>query len=266
MILGWCWSNVGSSGPLSFWLLISSSMAYQCQEQGQFSPSEIQVQVLRGELDTANKKVDRYVHLGSSVQGTCRLDVLHWALLTVASLSEELDNLRRGICHNCKKKFVPFYAPITSSTDGSGPSPTLWHPTVSSRQTQTPSSGLPYVFPEITGGPSIPIRSTILEQNPIALSRPYTSSSATPIPTHPPTTPNNNEIQSEQAGWSVSHNPNIKQSLQIDLVNTFNYTASVFCLKFSPDGKYLGVGLDRRSGKTHIYDVEKGLKIWLAPS
>ena len=185
-------------------------------------------------------------------------------LLTVASLSEELDNLRRSICHNCKKKFVPSYAPITS--DGSDPLPMLWHPTVNSRQTQTPghSSGLPHVLTAITEGPSIPICSTTLQQNPIILSRPHASSSATGM--HLPTSPNDDGIQFKQARWSVSHNPNIKQSLQIDLVNTFNFAASVFCLKFSPDGKYLAVGLDRRSGKTYIYDVEKGVKIWLAPS
>jgi WD40 repeat protein len=58
----------------------------------------------------------------------------------------------------------------------------------------------------------------------------------------------------------------IKQALHIDLVKTFNFTARVFCVKFSPDGKYLAVGLDEGSGRTYIYDMEKGLNIWLAPS
>ena len=72
------------------------------------------------------------------------------------------------------------------------------------------------------------------------------------------------EIQSEQPGWSVLHNPEIKQALHIDLVETINFTARVYCVKFSPDGKYLAAGLDK-SGKTYIYDVEKRSNFWLAP-
>jgi WD40 repeat protein len=131
---------------------------------------------------------------------------------------------------------------------------------VSGRPAQTTSSGLPSVLP---GG--IPLQYSSIQKN-HPTNQPQVSSPTTPIPMHSPTIPNDNKIQFKQAEWSVSHNPNIKQSLQIDLVKTFNYTASVFCLKFSPDGKYLAVGLDRRSGKTYIYDVEKGVEIWLAPS
>jgi WD40 repeat protein len=71
------------------------------------------------------------------------------------------------------------------------------------------------------------------------------------------------EIKSKQPGRNVFHNPEIEQALHIDLVKTFNFVAKVYCVKFSPDGKYLAVGLDK-SGKTYIYDVEKGLFLWLA--
>ena len=69
---------------------------------------------------------------------------------------------------------------------------------------------------------------------------------------------------SKQPKWSVSYNSRIKQALHIDLDKTFAFTSMVFCVKFSPDGKYLAVGLCSGNGKTYLYDVETGLKIWLA--
>jgi glucose repression regulatory protein TUP1 len=93
------------------------------------------------------------------------------------------------------------------------------------------------------------------------LAPPESSSSAIP---NPPSTPVA-EIKSKEPNWSVSHNPGIKPALDIDLVKTIDFTDDVYCVKFSPDGKYLAVGL-HWSGRTNIYDVEKGLKIWLAPS
>ena len=176
---------------------------------------------------------------------------------TVASLSEELDNLRRSICHTCKSRFVPSYAPIpTTSQNQAGPGPGLLHRIASSAQYQSASSGLPSVSTTNVGGSS-----NTVQQNTTILVPPQPSSSA--IPRQPSTAPAV-EIQSQQPDWSVSHNPEIKQALQVDLVKTSNFAATVYCVKFSPDGKYLAVGLDRGSGKTYIYDVGNGSNVWLA--
>ena len=51
----------------------------------------------------------------------------------------------------------------------------------------------------------------------------------------------------------------------MDLANTFNVMAKVFCAKFSPDGKYLAVGVWVEGSKTYIYDVEKGSIVWSVP-
>jgi len=96
----------------------------------------------------------------------------------------------------------------------------------------------------------------------LAISAPQASSSA--IPTQP-SIASIDKIQSKQPKWSVSHNPKIKQALHIDLAKTFDLAAEVFCVKFSPDGKYLAVGLGEGNGRTYIYDVEEGSKIWLVP-
>jgi WD40 repeat protein len=136
--------------------------------------------------------------------------------------------------------------------------------------TLTPSSEIPPVFPTNTtaeGSPktSVPIRS-ITDQdnqtNPTILAPPE-APSAIPKPSLSKPV---DEIHSKDPGWSVSHNPEITQTLQIDLAKTLNFTARVFCVKFSPDGKYLAVGLDQGSGRTYIYDMEKGLNIWSVPS
>ena len=58
------------------------------------------------------------------------------------------------------------------------------------------------------------------------------------------------------------YNPDIKQTLRMDLANTFDVMAQAFCAKFSPDGKYLAVGVWVKGSRTYIYDVEKGSIVW----
>jgi len=112
--------------------------------------------------------------------------------------------------------------------------------------------------------PSIQV-SNLRNQRISSISAPQASSSSYAIPTQPSIT-SIEEIQSNQPKWSVSHNPKIKQALHIDLAKTFDLAAEVFCVKFSPDGKYLAVGLGEGNGRTCIYYVEDGSKIWLVPS
>lgn len=70
------------------------------------------------------------------------------------------------------------------------------------------------------------------------------------------------EIGSKRSNSNISYNPGIKQPLHINLVKVINFAAPVFCVKFSPNGKYLAVGLYKDSGKTFVYDVEKNSTIW----
>ena len=174
-------------------------------------------------------------------------------------LSEELVNLQKSICHDCKKKFVPSYTQVASSWSEHRPS--VSYSIVSGPKVQSPVST---TKPRGSPNTSITIHPITARQNQpkTAISAPPQVPSA-PSPRQPETIPVD-EIQSKQPGWSIFHNPEIKQALHIDLVKTFNFIAKVYCVKFSPDGKYLAVGLDK-TGKTYIYDVEKGSKLWLAP-
>ena len=62
----------------------------------------------------------------------------------------------------------------------------------------------------------------------------------------------------KKSDWSVVYNPEINRCLSLHVANTFALPASVFCTKFSRDGKYLAVGL--KSGETYVYDILTGSK------
>jgi hypothetical protein len=62
------------------------------------------------------------------------------------------------------------------------------------------------------------------------------------------------------AGVEVEYNPEIKQTLDLSVVETFNFTAPVACVKFSQDGNYFAVAI--LFDETHIYDVVRMSKTY----
>lgn len=66
------------------------------------------------------------------------------------------------------------------------------------------------------------------------------------------------EIKKEGSDWVVAYNPNVRTSLDIDLVHSFAHDSVVCCVRFSPSGKYLATGCNRSA---HIFDVETGSKV-----
>jgi hypothetical protein len=54
--------------------------------------------------------------------------------------------------------------------------------------------------------------------------------------------------------WSVVHNPEVRQTLNVHLAHTFKLKSMVNHVKFSREGKYLALGLT--TGETYIYDIK----------
>jgi len=64
-----------------------------------------------------------------------------------------------------------------------------------------------------------------------------------------------------ELGWlSVDYNDDVKRALNLKLEHVWTHGAVVMGVVFSPDRKYLAVGVVNRM--TYIYDVKTGVKSW----
>ena len=68
--------------------------------------------------------------------------------------------------------------------------------------------------------------------------------------------------EAELPKWSVVHHVDGKQAIDLHSANVITYESPVYCVKISPDGQRLAIGLDE--GKTYINDLKTGSNISLA--
>ena len=61
--------------------------------------------------------------------------------------------------------------------------------------------------------------------------------------------------------WSVEYRPEAKRVLDLHLANVIRCGAVVMCIKLSPDGHRVAIGL--WDGTTSLNDLKTGSKIWL---
>ena len=66
----------------------------------------------------------------------------------------------------------------------------------------------------------------------------------------------------EPLQWSVVYNPKAERGLDLQLAHNFKLNSKAYCVKMSPDGQRLAVGLSD-DGKTYLYELQTGSNIWL---
>ncbi|KAL8732788.1 MAG: hypothetical protein Q9166_002570 [cf. Caloplaca sp. 2 TL-2023] len=72
--------------------------------------------------------------------------------------------------------------------------------------------------------------------------------------------PNKRHINEDD--WSVVYNPNLSRELDIELIHSTFLDSSVFCVKFSYDGRFLAIGL---TGSAAVYETSTWAEIFTLP-
>jgi len=217
-------------------------------------------------------------------------------LLLVASLYTALHSIENEVCINCRAHFQK-YAPVglaLSSTAGavivspsskpkfsllhssnspisSAPSNrvSLWHRVFKGHRTtspHSPSRPTDSVTSDITGGSGVSqfrnvVASDFIQPNrSVSVSSESTQLSVAQHPISLPETTSPKNIPNQLEWWSVDFNSNVKRAPNVKLEHVLTPGDKVFCVRFSPDRKYLAVGVN--NGRTYIYDAKTGAKSW----
>ena len=69
------------------------------------------------------------------------------------------------------------------------------------------------------------------------------------------------EAKAEVPKWSVEYHTEAKRVLEINMEKVITYSSLVHCVKVSPDGHRLAIGLS--NGTTYLNDLKTGSNIWL---
>ena len=192
---------------------------------------------------------------------------------TVATLSDELDTLRNKICHSCKRKLLSTSVSVPTPAI-SGPSknpgstttsvlPSLWRRAFKGHQRSSPSNNTPRK--DLSESPASPRNDNTTSESPVPAPCDLEVAD-TPSPSK--STPGSDEeaiiLSEPKAGppkWSVEYHPEAKRILDLQLANVITFEDSVHCVKISPDGYRVAMGLT--DGTTYLNDLKTGSKIWL---
>ena len=181
---------------------------------------------------------------------------------SVTTLYDELDKLRRNICHDCKTRLA-----LPGNASGSAPaisstSVPFWHRIFQTRQSRLPSTPALDIAgsgrtsnPEISGSTV----STLVLINSETIPDETTANTSTTSAGCEQTLISS-EPESEPPKFSVEYNPDVKRALSLHLEHVFAHESLASCVKISPDGQRMAVGFGN-GGATIINDMKTRSKV-----
>ena len=186
------------------------------------------------------------------------------------TLSNELDTLRNNICSSCKTKLVSTTNASVPTIALSGPSksasalPSLRHRAFQGRQrsrtsTDNPLQRGPSSSPAVS--PNNRTSSKSLAPVPSEPEYAHTPGPSKSIPSSDEKAMVSSEPKSELPNWTVEYHPEAKRVLEFKMAKVITYNSPVYCVKISPDGHRLAIGLGE--GTTYLNDLKTGSNIWL---
>lgn len=240
-------------------------------KQSDFFPRHI-VQRLRQDLASAQKNIDEYEELSMySVPSTVPLITQS---LLVASLYTALQNIQNNVCADCRvnvEKFAPpnlATSPIPASSAGeSSNSVPFWRrifqghlgallpPPI--RPNKPSSQPAP-----LRVAPSLPVIKVTAAATPIRTTSSLSKLIHTPSDSNPTSLSETARDQPNKSDWPVEYNRKVKSAVTVKVEHVMEHDAKVRGMRFSPDGNYLGFGLGQGDGRTYVYAVKTGEKVW----
>jgi WD40 repeat protein len=173
-------------------------------------------------------------------------------VITVEAQARELENFRRNIvCERCSKGTASAHGIIASS---SKTTPSLFSRPFLQFKKPTTSHTSPTV--DLTQEPATRQHTILIKRllSVITPTRPSNNTTSKSSVTHP--TAVNPDSGPEERKWSITFNNEVEKELDVGIEHDLYHEDSIWCAKFSQDGKYLAAGC--RNGKAYIYEVQTG--------
>ena len=220
----------------------------------------VEIQNLKDELATSERKAERYIRLSAICYLICCIEL---TLFAVKTLSNELRNNK---CHSCRKKLPSRNASVPAAASdcqdftstASSASPPLWRRVFHGRQRSGSTTDN-----AITIGPSHSLESAqhkntttplpVLSEPEVA----HTLSSSHPAPDKDTMS----EKKPKPSNCPVVYNPEVERAFDIHSAYEVKYDHPVYCAKTSPDGQKVAIGLGEE-GETFVNELRTGSNIW----